>query len=84
MKTIMLIFALLFTLNTSYAMQPYVNACMIKYNEYKQLSTKNDSKVSIPKKVKNKSLKRLKIICIIFVGVFIAFLVLLSIAFKNP
>jgi hypothetical protein len=81
MKTIMIILTLLFSLNTSYAMQPYVNACMIKYNEYKQISTKNNSKVSIPKKFKNNNLKRFSIIVVVIV---LSLLVFLSIGLKKP
>jgi hypothetical protein len=77
----MLIFMLLFSLNISYSMQVPLKRDSV---EYKAVYSKSNSKVSIPKKIKNNNLKRLKRFCIIVVVIVVSLLFLLSIGLRKP
>ena len=79
MKTIMIIFALLFSLNISYAMQ-----VPLKHNsiEFKAVYSKMDSKAAIPKKAKKMTpLRRVfMIVQIVIYSIILFFIIALMVS----
>jgi len=80
MKTIILIITLLFNYN-SYAMQEPLKRDSV---EYKQLSSKNDSKAAIPKKAKKMTPLRRVIMIVQIVIYSIVLLFLIAIMVSKP